>query len=168
MTTINLKDFYPWYTHDEFIDVSDEVAEELLADKRYNKTHERAMRRNKVHSLESKNNFETIVITCNSDNPETIIEAMERCCRLCCALNSLPEAQGRRIDAHYMLGKSQLEIAKEDGVTKESVNISIMRGLVKMKRNYEDFDFQSNFCPKSVLIYERNFSLSKNTYQHKG
>ena len=27
MTTINLKDFYPWYTHDEYIEVSEEVAE---------------------------------------------------------------------------------------------------------------------------------------------
>ena len=25
MTTINLKDFYAWYTHDEYIEVSDEV-----------------------------------------------------------------------------------------------------------------------------------------------
>ena len=23
MTTINLKDFYPWYTHDEYIEVSE-------------------------------------------------------------------------------------------------------------------------------------------------
>ncbi len=29
MTTINLKDFYPWYTHDEYIEVSDEVAAAL-------------------------------------------------------------------------------------------------------------------------------------------
>ena len=35
MTTINLKDFYSWYTHDEYIEVPDEVAEELKADKRY-------------------------------------------------------------------------------------------------------------------------------------
>ena len=27
MTTINLKDFYYWYTQDQFIEVSDEVAE---------------------------------------------------------------------------------------------------------------------------------------------
>ena len=33
MTTINLKDFYSWYTHDEYIEVPDEVAEELKADK---------------------------------------------------------------------------------------------------------------------------------------
>lgn len=35
MTTINLKDFYAWYTHDEYIEVSDEVAAELKADKLY-------------------------------------------------------------------------------------------------------------------------------------
>mgnify|MGYP001660385476 CR=1 FL=1 len=35
MTTINLKDFYAWYTHDEYVEISDEVAEELKADKRY-------------------------------------------------------------------------------------------------------------------------------------
>ena len=31
MTTINLKDFYAWYTHDEYVEISDEVAEELKA-----------------------------------------------------------------------------------------------------------------------------------------
>lgn len=29
MTTINLKDFYPWYTHDEYIEVS-EITYNLL------------------------------------------------------------------------------------------------------------------------------------------
>ena len=33
MTTINLKDFYAWYIHDEYIEVSDEVAAELRASK---------------------------------------------------------------------------------------------------------------------------------------
>ena len=39
MTTINLKEFFYWYTTDKFIEVSDEVAEELRADKRYEATH---------------------------------------------------------------------------------------------------------------------------------
>ena len=34
MTTINLKDFYYWYTQDQFIEVSEEVAEELRASRR--------------------------------------------------------------------------------------------------------------------------------------
>ena len=33
MTTINLKDFYSWHTHDEYIEVSDEVAAELRAER---------------------------------------------------------------------------------------------------------------------------------------
>ena len=39
MTTINLKDFYPWYTHDEYTEVSDEVAEELMASRRREAAH---------------------------------------------------------------------------------------------------------------------------------
>ena len=34
MTTINLKDFYYWYTQDQFIEVSDEVAEVFVSDAR--------------------------------------------------------------------------------------------------------------------------------------
>ena len=34
MPTINLKDHYPWYTEDTFIEVSDEVAAFLEEDKR--------------------------------------------------------------------------------------------------------------------------------------
>ena len=41
MTTINLKDFYSWYTQDEYIEVPDEVAEELKADKRYEAAYRR-------------------------------------------------------------------------------------------------------------------------------
>ena len=33
MTTINLKDYYPWYLTNEYIEVSDEVAAELRAGK---------------------------------------------------------------------------------------------------------------------------------------
>ncbi len=48
MTTINLKDFYAWYTHDEYVEISDEVAEELKADKRYEAAYRRRVTRNKA------------------------------------------------------------------------------------------------------------------------
>jgi len=155
MATVNLKDFYPWYSHDEYVEVSDEVAAALLTDKRYKKTHERTMRRNKVRSLDAKKDAEAAAITCNSNNPEAVLEMMERCCRLCQALNSLPEIQGRRVEAHYLLGMSQAEIAKAEGVTKGAVSISIDKGLAAMKSFYQNFDLGLNFCPKTVLIYER-------------
>ena len=49
MTTINLKEFFYWYKADEYIEVTDEVAEELRADKRYEVTHHRRMKRNKAN-----------------------------------------------------------------------------------------------------------------------
>ena len=44
MTTINLKDFYPWYTHDEYIEVSEEVADELRASRLYEAAYQRLWR----------------------------------------------------------------------------------------------------------------------------
>ena len=63
---------------------------------------------------------------------------MERHCRLCRALNKLPEIQGRRVEAHYLLGHSQKEIAKTEGVTKGSVSESIKKGLAAMRKYLEE------------------------------
>ena len=59
MTTINLKDFYTWYTHDEYIEVSDEVAAELKADKLYEAAYQRRTTRNKAqYSLDCDDGIE--------------------------------------------------------------------------------------------------------------
>jgi len=141
MITINLRDFYPWYTHDEYIELSDEIATELFADKRYRNAHDRALRRNKVLSLDAEDGTDTAAaISYAALSPEAALDLMGWHCRLCRALNSLPAIQGRRIDAHYILGKSQAEIAKDEGVTKGSVSISITRGLIAMKKYLKIFD----------------------------
>jgi len=150
MATINLKDFYAWYTHDEYVEVSDEIADALFADKRYQKSHEQRTRRNKsFYSLNREDGIEAVAGASHSDNPEHIFTMMERHCRLCHALNILPEIQGRRIEAHYLLGKSQAEIAKAEGVTKGAMSKSITKGLAAMKKFYKNFDLGLNFCPQS-------------------
>jgi len=150
MATINLRDFYPWYTHDEFVEVDDEVAAELFADKRYEKSHEQRMRRNKsFYSLDADDGIETAAIVQTTDSPEAAYELKERHCRLCRALNALPEIQGRRVEAHYIVGLSQAEIARTEGVTKGSVSLSITRGLAAMKIIMRSPVNQSNHCPQS-------------------
>ena len=135
-TTINLKDHYYWHTQDEFIEVADEVAAELFAGRRYEKSHERQMYRNKAqYSLDAENGIEAAAIVHTTDDPAAILEMKDRFCRLCRALNSLPEIQGRRIEAHYILGMSQREIAEAEGVTKGAVSLSVSKGLEAMK-NY--------------------------------
>lgn len=61
MTTINLKDFYSWHTHDEYIEVSDEVAAELRADKLYEAAYQRRIIRNKAqYSLDCDDGSNTL------------------------------------------------------------------------------------------------------------
>ena len=136
MTTINLKDFYAWYTHDEYIEVSDEVAAELKADKLYEAAHQRRTTRNKAqYSLDCDDGIEYSACV-HEPSPQELVERMERFYHLWNALNSLPEIQGRRIDAHIILGKSIKEIAEAEGVHEESIRQSIKRGLERMKKTF--------------------------------
>ena len=134
MAKINLRDFYPWYSHDEFVDVPDVIVAELIADRRYEKVYKQHIRRNKAfYSLDAGDGIEALAIICYDDSPERIYALMEQHCRLCCVLNSLPEIQGRRVEAHYLLGMSITEIARHEGVGKSSVTESIKHGLENMR-----------------------------------
>ena len=135
MTTINLKDFYYWHTQDQFIEVSDEVAAVFLADARYEMAYKRRLSRHKAqYSLACDDGIE--YSACLHEPPQELFERMELFCRLWNALNSLPEVQGRRIDAHIILGKSIKEIAEAEGVHEESVRQSIKRGIERMKKTF--------------------------------
>lgn len=134
MTTINLKDFYAWYTHDEYIEVSDEVAAELRADKLYELAHQRRIVRNKArYSLDCDDGIE--YSACLSEpTPQELVERMERFCALWNALNTLPEIQGRRVDACIIEGKSYRDVAEAEGVSKTSVQESVKCGLENMRK----------------------------------
>lgn len=115
MATINLQDFYPWYKQDEFVDVPDVIAAELFADRRYHKAHEQRMRSNKAfYPLDVDDGIEASAIVHFVTSSKAVLEMKEWFCRLCCALNSLPETQGRRVEVHFLLGKSIKEIAEVD------------------------------------------------------
>lgn len=134
MKTINLKDFYPWYTVDEYVEVTDEVAAELLKDKQYEAAYQRRVMRNKAqYSLDCEDGIEYSACLSNP-TPDELLERKENFCRLCRALNSLPETQGRRIDACIILGKSMTEVAEAEGVDESAVRHSIERGLQNMKK----------------------------------
>ena len=134
MITINLKEFFYWYNRDEFIEVTKAVAEELRADKRYEATYHRRMKRNKAnYSLDADDGIENAA--CEFEpSPEECMALMEQYRRLCCALNQLPEAQGRRIEAVYLLGMTAQEVVVADGVSERAVQIAIERGLENMKK----------------------------------
>ena len=85
MTTINLKDFYSWHTHDEYIEVSDEVAAELRADKLYEAAHQRRIVRNKAqYSLDCDDGIEYSACL-HEPTPQELLERMDQ---FCAALHS--------------------------------------------------------------------------------
>ena len=134
MTTINLKDFYPWYTHDEYIEVSEEVADELRASRLYEAAYQRRIVRNKAqYSLDCDDGIE--YSACLSEpTPQELLERMERFCDLWNALNTLPETQGSRVDACVILGRSYREVALEEGVNESSVREPVKAELENMKK----------------------------------
>ena len=134
MTTINLRDFYPWYTHDEYIEVSEEVAEELHTSRRREAAHAERVRYNKAfYSLDCDDGIEYVACL-HEPSPQELMDRKELFFRLWNALNSLPEIQGRRVDAHLILGKSYRQIALEEGVDKSAVRCSVKCGIERMKK----------------------------------
>ena len=139
MTTINLKSYYPWYKHDEYIDVPDEVAEELKADKLYEASYQRQLMRNKAHySLDCDDGIEYTACLANP-TPQELIERMELFYYLWNALNSLPELQGRRVEACIILGASYREQARIEGVGKSSIRMSVLYGLENMRKYLKNY-----------------------------
>lgn len=134
MTTINLKDFYYWHLTDELVEVPDEVAEELMASKRREAAHAERVRYNKAYySLDCDDGIEYSACL-HEPSPQELMDRKELFFRLWNALNSLPEIQGRRVDAHLILGKSYRQIAREEGVDKSAVRCSVKCGIECMKK----------------------------------
>ncbi len=90
MTIINLRDFYYWYTQDEYMEVTDDVAEALRASVRYEAAYQRRLSRHKAqYSLDCEDGIE--YSACLRElTPDEVLELKERFCRLWNALNSLP------------------------------------------------------------------------------
>ena len=134
MTTINLKDYYPWYLTNEYIEVTDEVAEALMASKRAEAAHAERVRYNRAYySLDCDDGIEYSACV-HEPSPQELLDRKEMFFQLWNALNSLPELQGRRVDAHLILGKSYREIAREEGVDKSAVRCSVLCGIKRMKK----------------------------------
>ena len=138
MTTINLKEFYPWYTHDEYIEVSEEVAEELRTSKRREAAHAERVRYTKAfYSLDCDDGIEYTACL-HEPTPQELLDRVEVVVQLWNALNSLPEIQGRRVDAHLIQGKSYRQIAREEGVDKSAVRHSVESGIKQMKKYLQE------------------------------
>ena len=134
MKTINLRDYYPFYNEDIFVDIPDEIEAALQKSERLERNYTRRMFWNKAqYSLDADDGIECHV-SFNLLSPCELYERKIMVEQLHAAIAALPDKQGKRIFAHYILGMSNTEIARVEGVSKSRISESIDRGLQNMER----------------------------------
>ena len=140
MIKLNLKELYPfYYTEDSYIEVSDEVAEQIKAADRYEHAYyERARVHKAYYSLDIGDGIEQHIIF-KQMTPQEIYERKVTNAEIYAAINALPEKQAKRIYAHFFQGMSMAEIARIEGVRRQPVRISICRGLKNIAKILKNF-----------------------------
>lgn len=139
MTTINLRELYPWYTEDAFIEVSDEVAAFLEEDKRLQINYAQYIRDNRAfYSLDAGDGIEAEALNL-PEQPDEALERMELERLLKEGLAQLTETQRRRLLASVLDKMTAVEIAAAESVSKASVGESINRAIVQLEKNLRDF-----------------------------
>lgn len=136
---INLRDFYPYYTCDTLVEVSDEIGTVLLESKREEKNYWNRLGYHKAYfSLDRDDGIESDAV----DKPMTPEEACIHkaiMAELYTAFASLPDKQAKRLYAFFFLGMSKTEIAKAEGVNKSQVTRSIGAALEKLALDLKKF-----------------------------
>ncbi len=139
MKKINLRDYYPFYKSDFFIEVADEIA---LLLKRFelddNAYRLRTYRHKAYYSLDRNDGIEHEMVFI-SLSPQEIYERRITNHELYAAINSLPEKQAKRIYAYFFLCMSKAAIAEAEGVRESAVRESIERGLKNIEKFLKNF-----------------------------
>ncbi len=138
MIKINLRDYYPFYFHDSFIEVEDKIAATLNAfDLLKDAYRKRTYRHKAYYSLNRNDGLERDIMFILLSPPE-IYERKITKQELYAALNDLSDKQAKRIYAHYFLCMSKYAIARAEGVDESSIRKSIEAGLNRMEEFLKD------------------------------
>ena len=139
MKEINLREYYPFYNMDVYLEVPDEIAGQLDRFKLDEEAHRvRVLRAKAYFSLDRGDGIEKDALQKPPQPLELILKA-EQAERLDTALRSLSDRQRRRLLTFYLDGKSKSQIAREEGVSENSIRESIQSGLTCLKKTLKNF-----------------------------
>ena len=139
MKIINLRDYYPFYSTDVFLEVSDEVASFLEDEKRLQINYAQYIRDNNAfYSLDAGDGIEAEALNL-PEQPDEALERMELERLLKEALAQLTETQRRRLLASVLNDESNQRIAALESVDESAVRRSIQRGLAALKKLLNKF-----------------------------
>ena len=141
MAKVNLKDLYPHYRVDIFIEIPDDVLEVIKEHERLDETYKRYARRfnaNFSFDVENPRKLESAVM----DKPVMPDEAFEKKVMqafLYQAIAQLSDKQASRLFSHFFLGQSYAAIATAEGVYESAVRASVERGVRKIRKYLINF-----------------------------
>lgn len=139
MKKIRLKDEYPWYPDDVYIEVSEEVAEAFLGFARSEKAQREKIRYHRAfYSLDAGDGIERDIVFVSA-SPQELYERKVSCEELYSAMNKLPEKQSKRVYAKYFLGMTETKIAQIEGVSVMAISKSIAAGLKRIEKILKNF-----------------------------
>lgn len=146
MARINLREYFPEYEVDCYIDIADNDADVFMANmtkeitavyietQRAENAFIRRMYYHKAHySLDAGDGIETGAVYRAPSSEDKHTEKLTRE-QLASALTVLPEKQRARVYRRYVLGMSNVDIAREEGVHESTVRESISLGVNKLKK----------------------------------
>ena len=163
MKQINLKDIYPYYTEDQYVLVTDEVADLILESENAEKNQERRERRYRANVPLDRLRFFTKHKECVTLSADDEFEQQETQKRLYDALSRIPSVQAHRIVAYYVQEKTFQEIADEEGVKKLTIYVSIRLGIRNLKKILNFSENRTNKSPIFDLYNEGTFSFPGET-----
>ena len=151
MPIINLKKYYyPAYTKDTFVEVSDEVAEALLLMGREENARKSKIYYHKAYfSLDYGEGIENAALDFVEKSPEEILMEKEderfyllTLQRLSEAIDSLTPLQASHLHARYMLGIKAKDMAQAEGVSVAAINGSISRAIKNLRKYFEKHNWK--------------------------
>ena len=133
MSTINLRDLYPWCDEDTLVEVTEEMLEAMKAADRQQEAYRRRTYRYKAqYSLDCNDGIENLTLNREPSPEEILIKKMQDA-ELYAAIAKLTEKQSRRLMLHFFEGLNYRQIAKLEGVTHGCIGQSISAALKKLK-----------------------------------
>ena len=129
MKKIRLKDEYPWFSGDEYIEISDEIAEVFVEFAKSERSYKsRKYYHRAFYSLDAGDDIEKEILFVAASPHEIYI-----------AINQLSGKQAKRIYAHFFQDIPMTQIARMEGIDESSVRESIARGVRRIEKIFKNF-----------------------------
>ncbi len=135
----NLRELYPFYEADCFIQVEDNIASHFEESRLCEQTCLRKRYRHRAHYPLNRGDGIDHDIIFVSMSPNEFYERKITNQQLFAALASILDKQAMRIYSHFFQGMSKSAIAYAEGISRMAVCSSIMRGLLTLEKELRSF-----------------------------